>query len=393
MLILGQSLLVASYHDCGGEANWSSESSDNGVDMFKKYRELYYHGDIIKLIGKAHSIGDNFNVTKFVDEVRTDKPIIAMLMGPLGKLSRCLNTFLVPVTHPLIPIPAAPGQLSISQINIIRESIGLIEKREYFLAGDPISTSMSPILHNQGFKELGLPHQYELLETNDWKQVLDNIMKPSVYGASITIPLKVSVLQNCVVSEKLSVSARAIGAVNTLIKLEDGSIVGDNTDWIGIKNCILKRGIKKDAVGVVLGAGGTARAAIYALKQLEVSSIRIWNRTIEKAKALGEEFGCETVKDLNLLLQGQNQFVIVGCIPSTAQQSLNFSEMFMNVNNGIIVEMAYIPRQTPLLIAALGFEKVEGIEVLLEQGYAQFEIWTGHQASRIAIKERVMGAY
>lgn len=399
--------MIASYHDCKGHISWNSmeSSSKVGINFRSIYKDLYEHGDIIKLIGKAKDLNENFAVKMFVDELYTNKPIIAMLMGRLGQLSRCLNTFLTPVTHKAIPTPAAPGQLTIQEINIVRTGMGLIQKREYFLCGSPISASPSPKLHYAGFKCLGLPHSYKLLETQDWQDVKLEIEKPINFGASVTIPLKIDVLRNYLTSENVSVSALSIGALNTLAKKDDGRITGDNTDWIGIKNSIIKRKtFKKQELndskiaGVILGAGGTSRAAIFALKELRINCIRVWNRTFEKAKKLCDEAGggCNAVQDLSEVLQGDMQFVIIGCIPANAQSTLDLPMMFRTnpsaAINGVVVEMAYRPRITPLLEAAVGWDKVDGFEVLCEQGFEQFERWTGLKAPRITMRNAIMDA-
>ncbi|KAL2916141.1 3-dehydroquinate dehydratase (3-dehydroquinase) [Polyrhizophydium stewartii] len=434
----GNALIIGSYHDCRGAAVWKDTAVVQGtvhiaaggvagpavsaapvVRMRQVYQDMYPHADIIKLIGVAHALSDNFDVFEFQRTVAATlgvppKPLIALLMGSLGQLSRALNTFMTPVTHAAIPTPAAPGQLSIAQIHALRASMGLLPARKFYLFGSPISASMSPMLHNTGFEALGLPHRYGLAETDKWERVRDMIAADGAAfgGASVTIPLKVDVLQHGVATH-VSEAARAIGAINTLYARQDGSIAGDNTDWIGIRRSIETRLAAADLVarpivGVVLGAGGTARAACYALKQLPgVRAVRVWNRTHAKAVSLASEFGCAAVESLAATLAAEPGadgavFAVVGTVPAGAQDSMDLAGAFAATAGagGVVVEMAYRPRETRLLSAAAAAStpaspwlRVEGIDVLIEQGLEQFSIWTGLPPPAATMSAAVLSHY
>ncbi|OUM66753.1 hypothetical protein PIROE2DRAFT_50789 [Piromyces sp. E2] len=429
----GNSKIIASYHDCSGTALWdphtiASINTDtskivNGpkrlLRMRDKYMELLPYGDIIKLIGYAHKLQDNFTLYTFVKEIVPSlglqyKPVIAMNMGPLGQISRALNEFFSPVTHPILPFKAAPGQLSIQEINKIRSSIGLIAPKKYYLFGSPIAYSQSPTIHNTGFEVLGLPHKYELSESEEWthvkKVVEDGIKDGSFGGASVTIPHKQNVIEHGIV-QRVTDAAKAIGAVNTLMveKDEEGNpiVAGDNTDYLGIKRCIENRISKvrnsyDKFIGVVVGAGGTARAACYSLTQLGVDKLLIWNRTTSKAEELAKIFGGEVVQNLGDCLKTESDpkvvYAIVGTVPAAAQVNMNFTEFFDSGKKGVIVEMAYKPRRTPLLNAAAAakdshWETTEGVDVLIEQGLEQFIRWTGRIPPSSAIAEQVYSRY
>ena len=233
---IGNSRVIGSYHDVAGNQTWT----ENGT-MVNIYKELHKRSDIVKLIGRAHELSDNFTLHQFVNtHVKAlqlePKPIIALLMGASGQLSRHLNNFLTPVTHPLLTTAAAPGQVSVSEIHQTRHNIGLLPAKSFCLFGSPISQSMSPTIHNTGYEILGLPFNYSLEETSSVNDV-EAIMR-RMNGASVTIPLKVDVLKSRICSE-IDPEARKIGAINTLTKTENG-IRGSNTDWIGIKACIEK---------------------------------------------------------------------------------------------------------------------------------------------------------
>ncbi|KAI8899320.1 EPSP synthase-domain-containing protein [Globomyces pollinis-pini] len=397
----GNSLIIGSYHDVSGKETWGKNGS-----MVNIYKQLHSLSDIIKLIGKASSIEDNFVLYQYVNEVipnlkMASKPLITLLMGKYGRLSRCLNTTLTPVTHSKITVPAAPGQVTVAEIHQIRNSLGLLESRKYCLFGTPIQASMSPMLHNTGFNALGLPYKYSLNETNSWQTVRETLKEFA--GSSVTIPLKQDVLQLC---NEVDHAAKVIGAVNTLIN-DDGFIRGFNTDWVGIQKCI-KKYITQDEIyiGIVIGAGGTSRAALYALSQMkEVGEVRLWNRTASKAKGLSNEFNCKHILQFEDLFKSNQSgkkvnFIVIGTIPADTQSTLPLnvviSEAATICNLGIALDMAYRPRETPLLSAirkSSGWKCVEGIEVLLEQGYEQFHLWTGYQAPKAIIKDQVMQFY
>ncbi|KAJ3067038.1 3-dehydroquinate dehydratase (3-dehydroquinase), partial [Quaeritorhiza haematococci] len=476
--------------------------------MRDKIDRMYPLGDIIKVIGRAHSFSDNISlhrtITSYTQSTPHAKPLIALNMGPHGQLSRSLNKFLTPVTHPALPASAAPGQLSVAQIHTLRAltADGIPTNGESFtLFGTPIKHSMSPALHNAGFKALGLPFTYRLFETDDVEKVRELVRNRRASpgageeeimgwsGASVTIPLKEAVIKAGGIPDLVSPAATAIGAVNTLGSVaeedrEDGKRVvwGDNTDWLGIRACIEKRcggfGVhvrKPDGevvarrmrgeqsvvasvsapvaneaglpvpdtisgvgtgtplkaitakppriIGIVIGAGGTARAACYALQSLETCvQLRVWNRTHAKAIELAQRFGGVAVESVGDVFKiektnedaGPVLFVVVATVPGDAQLGIDLDAMFapitssstttatVSVLGGILVELAYKPRQTRLVekVTALGGEEkgqkwfaVEGIEVLVEQGYEQFWRWTGRKAPKGVMFEEVMRGY
>jgi pentafunctional AROM polypeptide len=157
---------------------------------------------------------------------------------------------------------------------------------------------MSPTLHNTAFNILGLPHKYELLETKTvGDEIKIAITSPDFGGASVTIPFKLDIIP---LLDRLMPAAEAIGAVNTIIPKRTGSgriLVGDNTDWIGIRSCICsKLGDRPVGAALVIGAGGTARAAIYALQSLRAEVIYIYDRTASKARDLAHAFPNARIK-------------------------------------------------------------------------------------------------
>ncbi|KAF7313827.1 Pentafunctional AROM polypeptide [Mycena chlorophos] len=403
----GHSKIIASWHDWTGSAKW------DGSVISDKYEIAHRVGDIVKIIGKAESLAENFALFNFVSKVgdRPDaKPFIALNMGLDGQMSRILNPTFSPVTHPLLPTKAAPGQLSFAEIQKALHLLGQLPAQRFWLFGNPIAYSMSPTLHNTAFEVLGLPHVYGLQETSEvGQEIKATITAPDFGGASVTIPFKLDVIP---LLDKLSPAAEAIGAVNTIVPVRTDKnnriLYGDNTDWLGMRQVIQSR-VGAIHAALVIGAGGTARAAIYALHSLGAKKIYLFNRTRRHAEALAEAFPHANVEPLDKLGVWPDGIVppnvIVSTVPASATTTANASdalnlepELFLYKDGpSVVLDMAYKPAQTPLLSlaeeAGENWSTVRGLDVLLEQGYVQFELWTGRQCPKRAVSERVRARY
>lgn len=381
----GNSYIIASFHDINNEYSWDCE--EKVCKMQTMYLHLYPWGDIIKLIGMADSFSSNFGILKLMERIPSlgflPKPVIALNMGRLGQISRALNTFMTPVTHPLLKKSAAPGQLSIKDINYLRSQIGIIKPLTFYLFGSPIAHSLSPKLQNTGFETMGLPYQFELFDSLDIEQVKNQIKKGieegTFGGAAITIPHKETLLPFV---SSLTPSAEKIGAINTIFYKECGDLVGDNTDWIGIKRSLTSTG-SKASVAILLGSGGTARAACYALNEIEsIKEIRLWNRTRSRAQQLSQEFSKIVICDWNNLVPKNTEVIIVSTLPPTAQELCDWSALRAPGSSGVVLDLVYYPKNTPLIsyFSNSNYVVVYGIKVLLYQGLEQFKRWTGINA-------------
>jgi pentafunctional AROM polypeptide len=271
---------------------------------------------------------------------------------------------------------------------------------------------MSPTLHNTAFQVLGLPHFYELQETMEvGQEIKATITAPDFGGASVTIPFKLDVIP---LLDKLSPATEAIGAVNTIIPLRtDGTnriLYGENTDWLGIRQSVHSR-LHSGSIhaALVIGSGGTARAAIYALHSLGAKTIYLYNRTRSNAQILADAFPHAHVELLDSLGEWPNGVVppnvIVSTVPSNATttsdspDSLHLSPNLFLYKDGpaVVIDMAYKPAVTPLLALAKdagdNWESVQGLDVLLEQGYVQFNLWTGRTCPKNVVADRVRARY
>ncbi|KAI9593296.1 EPSP synthase-domain-containing protein [Syncephalis fuscata] len=411
----GLTRVIASYHDIAGKLWHESSSGSNQFGQFTEIiKQLADYGDIVKVISVATNMAHNFTLHEWTRHATTQqllntRPLIAMNMGETGRLSRVVNCTLTPVTHAELPIRAAPGQVSIQEIHRLQHQLGVLPQREFYLFGSPISTSPSPLLHNTGFATLGLPYRYGLRELSnvvDNEDTIQAILSDKQFGgASVTIPLKVDIIS---LLDAISPAAQAIGAVNTIVTRKDNTKFGDNTDWLGIFHNIKQKPVlfsSKLSAALVIGAGGTARAAIYAAHQLGISHIYLYNRTRSNAEQLAQHFAdlpITVVDDFNTVITATTSSLlrlqlIISTVPGNASTTLPLG-LFTATNNlgGVAVELAYRPRKTILLETAAqhtGWFEVAGVDVLIEQGFWQFRHWTGCEPPQHIMAKQVHEAY
>ncbi|SNX86070.1 probable ARO1 - Pentafunctional AROM polypeptide [Melanopsichium pennsylvanicum] len=429
----GNTQIIASHHDWSGKLDWESDA------VAKIYQRACKFGDVAKIIGKANTMEDNYALERFRDKVSAGaiKPLLAVNMGAVGQFSRIVNPVFTPITHEAMPVKAAPGQLSFKQVQTALSLIGQTSPFKFALFGSPISHSLSPLLHNTAFKAMGLPHQYELLETAEVDEAVETFIKsPEFGGASVTIPHKLAIMKHL---DQVSDEAKAIGAVNTVIPIRNAqgnvtSLVGDNTDWIAIES-LARRSLRTvhladpNLTGLVIGAGGSARAALFALYRLGVKRILLFNRTLANAEALAKEVPIEwnvvvisSLDEIAVLPVEATPSVVVSNIPAegttldaSAHELIHLPKAILsNPTGGVVIDMSYKPYSTSLMQLAqqvnttaelaIGtnitkapkrklWSAVPGITILLEQGCHQFQRWTGREAPRAVIEEAAWEVY
>lgn len=402
----GQTTILASHHDPKGSLSWSDGS------WVPHYNRALLYGDVIKLVGVAYSQDDNAKLLEFKQWARAahETPIIAINMSREGQLSRIQNSFLTPVSHPDLPFKAAPGQLSAAQIRLALSLHGEIKPCKFYLFGTPIAQSRSPAMHNALFESVGLPHTYGILETEKAAHLEQTIRSEEFGGASVTIPLKLDVMPYL---DEVTDDAKIIGAVNTIIPdrsrpsaTQQGQyLLGKNTDWQGMTLVLQNAGAHAgngNQSGLVVGGGGTARAAIYTLHRMGFAPIYILGRSPEKLRSLIDSFPSEYhLKSLSSAKEAKNlpnlPVIAIGTIPAGEPIDQSMKEALLHLlkqdqqgvptvsevgddpQPKVLLEMAYKPATTPLMEMAAqhAWKTIPGSEVLAAQGIYQFEHWTG----------------
>jgi pentafunctional AROM polypeptide len=379
----GFTKLIGSHHDVSGSLSWDEFGWSEKVTHASKF------ADIIKLVGTANCLEDNLALERFRHShtAKSTIPLIAINMGRAGQLSRVLNPVLTPIAHDALPAKAAPGQLTLKEINQCHTLMGNVDPLKYYLLGTPISHSRSPALHNTLFKEVGLPHQYFLHEAQDAQSAITVTKDADFGGASITIPHKETVIPFL---DELTAEATAMAAVNTIVPIiKNGRrhLIGDNTDWIGIQSSFPARNPRAKAVpGLIIGNGGTAKSAVFTLDRMGISPIYVACRSPSKLQAMSR-YGIvfiSSVEEAKKIPEGPAY--AVSTIPgnvSTDPTLVEVVKTMLSIPSTTIdrqfLEMAYLPRETAMmkLAKSLQWVTIPGAVPLTLQGLRQFELWTG----------------
>ena len=254
------------------------------------------------------------------------------------------------------------------------------------VCGWPVGHSLSPAMHNAALAAAGLEDWRYLrlgLPGDLFAETVRALPAAGFRGVNVTIPHKEAALA---LADEASDAARAIGAANTLT-FEGGAILADNTDAPG-----LLQAIGRDVAGqtaLVLGAGGAGRAAVWALREAG-AEVAVWNRTAGRAVALAEALGVRAAAGYEPADVLVNATSIGLKDPAATFKSLPL-EADSLVAGSLVVDLVYRAGGTPLLEAARtrGADVVDGLEVLIAQGAASFERWTGRAAPRQAMREAV----
>jgi shikimate dehydrogenase len=268
------------------------------------------------------------------------------------------------------------------------------------IIGDPVEHSLSPLMHNAAFEELNLDFVYVALRVGrgELREAIIGARSLDFHGLNVTMPHKNSVLRHL---DGTDSTARSIGAVNTILN-EEGRFIGYDTDGLGALKALKENGLSpKGKRLLLLGAGGAGRAIAFQAAQ-EVEELVILNRTPQRAKKLaevlrkefnkkidGKAFSAEIMKkemrDVDILVNATS----VGMHPDVNQSLVSPSSLKSDL---WVMEIIYKPVETKLArdAKAVGAKVISGIEMLVYQGAASFEIWTDHPAPIKVMKRAVL---
>jgi shikimate dehydrogenase len=273
--------------------------------------------------------------------------------------------------------------------------------------GWPVAHSRSPAMHNAALRALGLDDwRYQALPVPEelFVETVHALGAAGFVGANVTIPHKQAALE---LADEASDAARAIGAANTLCFAPDGTIAAENTDAPGLIAALGSSasepfaGLPAHPSALVLGAGGSARAAVWALREAGASEVSVWNRTPERAAALARDLGARAVSEperADLLVNCTSvglpgKIEVSGSRPShhlerSASEPEGLNQLGLTFDQvgeySYVADMVYRSDPTPLLAAAReqGVRTLDGLEILVAQGALSLELWTGREAPR-----------
>jgi 3-dehydroquinate dehydratase/shikimate dehydrogenase len=344
-------------------------------------RIIPFHPDFIKIVPTAKTLSDNVTLMRFIERMEDHSNIIGICMGDAGIISRVLGvragsafTFAAASTGE----ETGPGQIAArTLIETYRIDQVDAATKVYGVAGNPIRSSLSPIMMNTAFRRETVNAVYLALQANKLSDLLKLVHEIPIQGLSVTMPLKEEIMAHLEKTDPLSAK---IGACNTVLRAQDGKLYGFNTDVAGITGPLEKRMSLRGAKALVLGAGGAARAAVFGLRE-KGAEVFILNRTAETAQKLARQSGAKTIKK-DAVAKTAFDVIInatpIGMAGIKANQLLEAKDL----NTKLVFDLVYNPLETPLLRIARqkGIPIITGIEMFVQQGARQFEIFTGKPA-------------
>jgi 3-dehydroquinate dehydratase / shikimate dehydrogenase len=332
-------------------------------------------------------------------------PTVAFCMGDVGMATRILTArFGAPFSYAAASSDRtlAPGQFSFHQMAQVYGYDSIRATTEVFgVIADPVSHSLSPVVHNAGFRALGLDKVYVPFRVSreTLNEFLAGCAELGVKGLSVTIPHKEVMVTRC---DRVDGAAKAVGAVNTVV-WEGGEVHGFNTDYRAAMNCLdirLNTESRKTPLAghsaLVLGAGGVARALAYGLKRRRADVI-ISSRRLDKAERLAHEMDARAIPWEQRHMTKVE--VIVNCTPVGMHPNMDetpYDARYFRPNS-IVFDTVYNPEQTLFFKQARErrCQVISGAEMFLGQAALQFKHFTGVEPPLAALEEsfrRAIGA-
>ena len=349
-----------------------------------------HHGlaDAVKIAAQAKSIADSVRLLKVA---RRSRNFVAVPMGDVGLPARLLVLREgSELAYAPVAVATAPGQVSLQEmLHLYRAHLLTRATRVYGVIGDPIGHSLSPLLHNTGFAARHVNAVYLPFLAHQLGDFLKAIPDFGIRGFSVTIPHKQTILRYLEECEPL---AAEIGAVNTVVVRRDGSLYGCNTDYVGVLRALQSKMRIEGSRVLIFGAGGSARAAAFALARAG-AQVCVCARRENAARELAGSVGGEAVPRRALRAQSFDAILNatpVGMHPHEGISPLSAGELQCRV----VMDLIYRPERTKLLeiAAQKGIATVSGVNMFLAQGFAQWEIWTGKRAPEAAMRRAVLSA-
>ncbi len=339
-----------------------------------------YPADFYKVVSTATTLHDNVEMMKFVQAHSHQFEMVGLCMGEQGIISRVLGvragtifTFAAATRGE----ETAPGQVTAGELrDTYRIEMVDAATQVYGVVGDPVAHSLSPIMMNTAFRRETVNAVFLALHAKTLKDLMSCVQEIPIRGLSVTIPYKqemVAVLAN---SDPLT---RQVGACNTVVRGQDGKLYGFNTDVAGVVVPLEQRLALAGAKVLVVGAGGAARAAVFGLKN-KGAEVFITNRTAEKGQTLARQAKAKYMKRADVAKASFD--VIINATPvgmgGNKQSPLEEKEL----NTKFLFDLIYNPAETKLvkMAKAKNIQVVPGLEMFVQQGARQFEIWTGKPA-------------
>jgi 3-dehydroquinate dehydratase / shikimate dehydrogenase len=365
-VLLGQGKRLASAHFFEGFPR----------DLTSAVRELAgTRSNAIKIAAQCDSLAEGLKISRVA---RAKRNVVAV---PMGDATLALRVLALRQGSTLSYAPVgdatAPGQVSLDEMqNLYRADRLDRATRVYGIIGDPVAHSLSPLIHNAAFHARRMNAVYVPFLVKRLPDFLNCIEPLGIAGFSVTLPHKQAILRHL---HRCDPVAAAIGAVNTVV-IRGGRLYGYNTDYIGVLRALERRIRLHGSRVLIVGAGGAARAAAFAVAQAG-AAVFICARRRGRAAELARAVRGETIPARDLRAASFDAIVNatpVGMHPSVHESALEARDL----NCRLVFDMIYRPRKTRLLqlAASRGIQTVSGIDMFIAQGISQWELWTGARA-------------
>ena len=342
----------------------------------------------VKVAGMSRSLSDTARLMKFAYGTQR---IVAIPMGELGLPGRILalreGGALV---YAPVASATAPGQVPLQELVELYRADRLTAKtRVYGVIGNPISHSLSPLLHNTGYVAARKDAVFLPFLVEDLGEFVKVLGEFGVQGFSVTLPHKQKIFRYLDECEPL---AEQIAAVNTVTVGKGGKLVGSNTDYVGVLGALEGKLELRGSSVVIFGAGGAARAAAFAVAKAG-AEVLVCARRQGAAKELARAVGGGVLPRAALRQRRFDALINatpVGMYPYPGNSPLQAGEL----NCSLVMDLIYRPLRTKLLrmAAARGIRTVSGAEMFLGQGMAQWQLWMGQRVPDAAMRQAVLSA-
>ena len=342
--------------------------------------------DAIKIAARALTISDSVRLLRLA---HASNDIVSVPMGEIGLAARLLALREgSALAYAPVSDATAPGQVSLREFKRLYRADAITRKTKiYGVIGNPIGHSLSPLLHNIGFVAAKRDASYFPFLVENLKDFLEAVPEFGLRGFSVTIPHKRTIMKHLAECEPM---AEKIGAVNTVVVGKDGGLLGSNTDCVGVLRALEGKLRLRDSRVLIFGAGGSARAAAFALANAG-AEVLICARREMAARELARVCGAQAIARKHLASACFELIVNatpVGMYPRAGDSALSPREL----NCRIVMDLIYRPLRTQLLktAAAKGIRAISGVEMFLAQGFAQWELWMGKVAPAAAMRHAVL---
>ena len=255
-----------------------------------------------------------------------------------------------------------------------------MDKLIFGIIGNPVSHSLSPILHNYWFKKYNISAEYKLYEVreNEIKNIIKDLKERKINGINVTLPYKNIIIPH--LSRTIN-DAKDTHSVNTIFMDNEGSLIGENTDVYGFQAGYLQTlsGVSSNKKALIIGAGGVAPSIILALKKSNINEISLINRTYEKSLFLKKKFpSIQIARWENFEKEIRKFDIIINATSLGLKKGMDFDVKFENFKDNLIyIDTIYNPKQIKMIkfFRLKNIQTSNGLDMLIYQGQKSFYIW------------------